>query len=125
MKCTRGIEDWETANLKDLAFQTLSEDISSKRSIPSWHTHYHTSAEKRKKKKVCDAICSDDERKCNSSAGYCCDYTVDELNSLKKSQHKHQSAEKNRANAMENFTDFTDCNFSHENVIRMNRKYNI
>lgn len=61
-----------------------------------------------------------------TSAGYCCDYTIDELKSIKeKSTQTPESVAKNRAKVMGNFADLTGGDFSHENVISMNRKYNI
>lgn len=61
-----------------------------------------------------------------TSAGYCCDYTIDELKSIKeKSTQTPESVAENRAKVMGNFADLTGGDFSHENVIRMNRKYNI
>ena len=60
------------------------------------------------------------------SAGYCCDYTSEELQSIKeKSKQTPVSIAKNRANVMANFAELTGGDFSHENVIRVNRKYNI
>lgn len=60
------------------------------------------------------------------SAGYCCDYTIDELKEIKeKSTQTPQSVAKNRAKVMGNFADLTGGDFSHENVISVNRKYNI
>lgn len=60
------------------------------------------------------------------SAGYCCDYTVDELKEIKeKSAQTPESVAKNRAKVMGNFADLTGGDFSHENVISVNRKYNI
>ena len=60
------------------------------------------------------------------SAGYCCDYTIDELKEIKeKSTQTPQSVAKNRAKIMGNFADLTGGDFSHENVISVNRKYNI
>ena len=60
------------------------------------------------------------------SAGYCCDYTSEELKYIKeKSKQTPESVAKNRANVMANFAELTGGDFSHENVIRVNRKYNI
>lgn len=42
-----------------------------------------------------------------------------------KSAQTPESAAKNRAKVMGNFADLTGGDFSHENVISMNRKYNI
>ena len=42
-----------------------------------------------------------------------------------KSAQTPESAAKNRAKVMGNFADLTGDDFSHENVISMNRKYNI
>ncbi|WP_458404393.1 NADPH-dependent F420 reductase [Methanobrevibacter sp.] len=61
-----------------------------------------------------------------TSAGYCCDYTAEELKSVKeKSTQTPESVAENRAKIMGNFADLTGGDFSHENVISMNRKYNI
>ncbi|WP_458453999.1 NADPH-dependent F420 reductase [Methanobrevibacter sp.] len=61
-----------------------------------------------------------------TSAGYCCDYTAEELKSIKeKSTQTPESVAENRAKIMGNFADLTGGDFSHENVISMNRKYNI
>ncbi|WP_458406320.1 NADPH-dependent F420 reductase [Methanobrevibacter sp.] len=61
-----------------------------------------------------------------TSAGYCCDYTAEELKSIKeKSTQTPESVAENRAKIMGNFADFAGGDFSHENVISMNRKYNI
>lgn len=61
-----------------------------------------------------------------TSAGYCCDYTEEELKSVKeKSTQTPESVAENRAKIMGNFADLTGGDFSHENVISMNRKYNI
>lgn len=61
-----------------------------------------------------------------TAAGYCCDYTVDELKSIKEqSTQTPESVAKNRKNVMGNFAEFAGGDFSHENVISMNRKYNI
>ena len=60
------------------------------------------------------------------SAGYCCDYTFDELHSVKeKSSQTPESVAQNRAKVMGNFAELTGGDFSHENVIKVNRKYNI
>ena len=60
------------------------------------------------------------------SAGYCCDYTLDELKAIKeKSSQTPESVAKNRAKVMGNFAELTGGDFSHENVIKVNRKYNI
>lgn len=60
------------------------------------------------------------------SAGYCCDYTLDELAEIKeKSMQTPESVAKNRAKVMGNFAELTNGDFSHENVIKVNRKYNI
>ncbi len=61
-----------------------------------------------------------------NSAGYCCDYTIEELKSIKeKSAQTPESVAENRNKVMGNFAEFTGGDFSHENVIKMNRKYNI
>lgn len=60
------------------------------------------------------------------SAGYCCDYTLDELRQIKeKSTQTPESVAQNRAKVMGNFAELTNGDFSHENVISVNRKYNI
>ncbi len=61
-----------------------------------------------------------------NSAGYCCDYTVDELKAAKeKSDQTPQSVAKRRTYVMTHFDELTGGDYSHENVIRMNRKNNI
>lgn len=61
-----------------------------------------------------------------TAAGYCCDYTLDELKSIKeKSTQTPESVAQNRNKIMGNFAEFAGGDFSHENVIKMNRKYNI
>ena len=60
------------------------------------------------------------------SAGYCCDYTLSELAEIKeKSAQTPESVAQNRAKVMGNFAELTNGDFSHENVISVNRKYNI
>ena len=61
-----------------------------------------------------------------SSAGYCCDYTLDELTEVKKkSVQTPESVAENRAYFYNNFAELASNDFSHENVIRLNRKYNV
>lgn len=61
-----------------------------------------------------------------NSAGYCCDYTIEELKSIKeKSNQTPESVAENMNKIMGNFAEFAGGDFSHENVIKMNRKYNI
>ena len=61
-----------------------------------------------------------------ASAGYCRDYTVNELRDIKeKSTQTPQSVVNNRKKVMGNFQELTGGDFSHENVIKVNRKYNI
>lgn len=61
-----------------------------------------------------------------SSAGYCCDYTLDELKAVKeKSAQTPESVAQNRKDFYTNFAELAGNDFSHENVIRLNRKYNI
>ena len=61
-----------------------------------------------------------------SSAGYCCDYTLDELKTIKeKSSQTPESVAQNRKDFYANFAELAGNDFSHENVIRLNRKYNI
>ena len=61
-----------------------------------------------------------------TSAGYCCDYTADELDEIKeKSKQTPQSVAQNRKYVMSNFEELTGGDYSHENTIRVNRKYNI
>lgn len=61
-----------------------------------------------------------------TSAGYCCDYTVSELKAVKeRSEQTPSVVAKRRAYVMTHFNELTGGDFSHENVIRMNRKNNI
>ena len=61
-----------------------------------------------------------------NSAGYCCDYTCEELKSVKeKSKQTKKSVMENRKEVFGNFAKLTGGDFSHENVIKVNRKYNI
>lgn len=60
------------------------------------------------------------------SAGYCCDYTIDELREVKaKSSQTTESVTQNRKEMMNNFVTLADGDFSHENTIKINRKYHI
>ena len=61
-----------------------------------------------------------------TSAGYCCDYTAQELDDIKeKSKQTPQSVAQNRKYVMGNFEELTGGDYSHENTVRINRKYNI
>lgn len=61
-----------------------------------------------------------------TAAGYCCDYTVEELKAVKeKSGQTPEAVAKRRTYVMTHFDALTGGDYSHENVIRVNRKYNI
>ncbi len=61
-----------------------------------------------------------------TSAGYCCDYTTEELKAVKeKSDQTPETVAKRRTYVMTHFNELTGGDYSHENVIRMNRKHNI
>lgn len=61
-----------------------------------------------------------------SSAGYCCDYTYEELKKVKtNSKQTEESVKENRKKVFGNFAELTGGDFSHENVIKVNRKYNL
>ena len=61
-----------------------------------------------------------------NSAGYCCDYTCEELKKIKeKSKQTKESVKENRKKIFGSFAELTGGDFSHENVIKVNRKYNI
>ena len=61
-----------------------------------------------------------------NSAGYCCDYTCEELKKVKeKSKQMKESVKENRSRVNKNFETLTGGNFSHENVIKVNRENNI
>ena len=61
-----------------------------------------------------------------NSAGYCCDYTCEELKQVKeKSKQTKESVKENRKKVFGSFAELTGGDFSHENVIKTNRKYNI
>ena len=61
-----------------------------------------------------------------NSAGYCCDYTSEELKKIKEnSKQTKEGVKERRKKIMGNFNDLTGGDFSHENVIKVNRKYNI
>ena len=61
-----------------------------------------------------------------NSAGYCCDYTCEELKKVKeKSKQTKESVKENRKRVLMNFEKLTGGNFSHENVIKINRENNI
>ena len=60
-----------------------------------------------------------------NSAGYCCDYTCDELKKVKEnSKQTKETVKENRKKVFGNFAELTGGDFSHENVIKVNRKYN-
>ena len=60
-----------------------------------------------------------------NSAGYCCDYTCEELKKAKEnSKQTKESVKENRKKVFGNFAQLTGGDFSHENVIKVNRKYN-
>ena len=60
-----------------------------------------------------------------NSAGYCCDYTCEELKKVKEnSKQTKESVKENRKKVFGNFAQLTGGDFSHENVIKVNRKYN-
>ena len=61
-----------------------------------------------------------------NSARYCCDYTCDELKKVKEdSKQTKESVKENRKKVFGNFAELTGGDFSHENVIKINRKYNV
>ena len=61
-----------------------------------------------------------------NSAGYCCDYTCEELKKVKeKSKQTKESVKENRNRMMKNFETLTGGNFSHDNVIKINRENSI
>ena len=61
-----------------------------------------------------------------NSAGYCCDYTCEELKEVKKkSKQTPESVKENRKKVFGSFAELTGGDFSHENVVKVNRKYNI
>ncbi len=61
-----------------------------------------------------------------TAAGYCCDYTAAELKAVKeKSEQTPEAVAKRRAYVMTHFNELTGGDYSHENVIRMNRANNI
>ena len=58
--------------------------------------------------------------------GYCCDYTCEELKKIKeKSKQTKKSVIERRKEVFGNFAKLTGGDFSHENVIKVNRKYNV
>ena len=60
-----------------------------------------------------------------NSAGYCCDYTFNELKEIKeKSKQTKQSVKENRKRVLTNFQTLTGGNYSHENIIKINRENN-
>ena len=61
-----------------------------------------------------------------NSAGCCCDYTCEELKKVKeKSKQTRESVKENRKKVFGSFAELTGGDFNHENVIKVNRKYNI
>ena len=61
-----------------------------------------------------------------TAAGYCCDYTADELKAVKeKSEQTPEIVAKRRHRVMTNFAELTGGDYSHENVIKVNRENNI
>ena len=61
-----------------------------------------------------------------NSACYCCDYTCEELKQVKeKSKQTKESVKEIRKKVFGSFAELTGGDFSHENVIKTNRKYNI
>lgn len=61
-----------------------------------------------------------------TSAGYCCDYTAEELRAVKeRSNQTPEEVAKRRTYVMTHFNELTGGDYSHENVIRVNRKNNI
>ncbi len=61
-----------------------------------------------------------------TSAGYCCDYTVEELETVKaKSEQTPEIVAKRRTYVMTHFNELAGGDYSHENIIRMNRENNI
>ena len=60
------------------------------------------------------------------SDGYCCDYTYEELKKVKeKSKQTKESVKENRKRVITNYQTLTGGNFSHDNVIKINRENNI
>ena len=56
----------------------------------------------------------------------CCDYTCDELKKIKeKSTQTKESVKENRKKIFGNFEKLTGGDYSHENMIKVNRKYNV
>lgn len=61
-----------------------------------------------------------------TAAGYCCDYTAEELKAVKeKSTQTPEIVAERRNRVMGHFAELTGGDFSHENVIRVNRENNI
>ncbi len=61
-----------------------------------------------------------------TAAGYCCDYTTEELTAVKeKSSQTPEIVAERRDRVMGHFAELTGGDFSHENVIRINRENNI
>lgn len=60
-----------------------------------------------------------------NSAGYCCDYTASELKDIQaQSQQTPDSVRHNRDKVMGNFAELTGGDFSHANILKVNRQYN-
>lgn len=60
-----------------------------------------------------------------NSAGYSCDYTATELKQIQtQSQQTPESVRRNRDGVMANFAELTGGDFSHANVIKVNRQNN-
>lgn len=60
-----------------------------------------------------------------NSAGYCCDYTAEELRKIKQNSTQNPSIVKERrAFLSAQMGELLNGDFSHENVIKINRKYN-
>lgn len=61
-----------------------------------------------------------------TAAGYCCNYTLNELKSVKeKSNQTPELVAERRHRVMTHFAELTGGDYSHENVIRVNRENNI
>lgn len=60
-----------------------------------------------------------------NSAGYCCDYTAEELRKIKQNSTQNpQIVKERRAFLSAKMNELLNGDFSHENVIKINRKYN-
>ena len=61
-----------------------------------------------------------------TAAGYCCDYTAEELKAVReRSVQTPEAVAKRRAYVMTHFNELTGGDYSHENVIRVNREQNV